>query len=44
MNGNSLDNRDENLACVPRNDVSKIVPAYRQRIRELELRLKKEIE
>jgi len=40
MNGNTRDNRIENLACVPRNNVNQIIPPYRERIKKLERLLK----
>ena len=40
MNGNTRDNRIENLACVPRDNVSVIIPPYRERIKKLERELK----
>lgn len=40
MNGDMTDTRIENLACVPRDDVTKIIPPYRERIRNLEKKLR----
>ena len=42
MNGNSGDNRIENLACVPRypKHLGQITSPYRERIRKLEKELK----
>jgi len=44
LNGNSGDNRLENLAAVPRNpeNINQVISPYRVRIRELELKLLKE--
>ena len=46
LNGDSGDNRDENLACVPRNPdhIGQVIAPYRAAIRKLEneLRLKEE--
>ena len=44
MNGNMGDNRLENLACIPRKteNISNVVAPYRERIKILELQLRKE--
>ena len=44
LNGDSGDNRLENLAAVPRKpeNLNLVIAPYRKRIRELELKLKKE--
>ena len=39
MNGDMKDLRIENLACVPRDDVKKVVSPYRHRIQKLEKEL-----
>jgi hypothetical protein len=38
MNGDSGDNRPENLACIPRNPdhIGQVIPPFRERIRKLE--------
>jgi len=40
LNGNPGDNRLENLAAVPRNDLNLVIAPYRVRIRNLERELK----
>jgi len=40
LNGNPSDIRIENLAAVPRNNIFLAVAPYRERIRNLELKLK----
>ena len=42
LNGDATDNRDENLAAVPRNpeNINQVIAPYRKRIRELEKNLK----
>ena len=40
MNGDTRDNRSENLACIPRNNIGMTIPPYRERIRNLERELK----
>tara|TARA_R110002020_G_scaffold40928_2_gene120825 strand:- start:109 stop:249 length:141 start_codon:yes stop_codon:yes gene_type:complete len=44
MNGNMTDNRLENLACIPRKteNISNVVAPYRERIKNLELKLQEE--
>ncbi len=44
LNGNQEDNCLENLAAVPRNpeNLNQVIAPYRERIRKLELMLKKE--
>uniref|UniRef100_A0A6M3LJT5 Putative homing endonuclease n=1 Tax=viral metagenome TaxID=1070528 RepID=A0A6M3LJT5_9ZZZZ len=46
LNGNSGDNREENLACVPRNPdhIGQVIAPYRERIRNLEKLLKEQEE
>lgn len=46
LNGNMNDNRLENLAAIPRktDNISEVIAPYRERIRKLELKLKKEID
>ena len=44
MNGNMTDNRLENLACIPRKteNISNVIAPYRERIKNLELKLQEE--
>ena len=44
MNGDMTDHRLENLACIPRKteNISNVVAPYRERIKILELQLRKE--
>jgi hypothetical protein len=44
MNGNMGDNRQENLACIPRKtgNISEVIAPYRERIRKLELQLQED--
>jgi len=45
MNGSMMDNRLENLACIPRKteNISEVIAPYRKRIRNLELQLQRKI-
>ena len=44
MNGDMEDNRQENLACIPRKtgNISQVVAPYRERIKKLELQFRRE--
>ena len=45
LNGNAGDNREENLAAVPRNpdNIGQVISPYRERIRKLEKQLIQEL-